>query len=36
MKLRVIEEWNNITKSSDWRDDSNIQTITCSDGVITL
>ena len=32
----TIEEWNNITKSSDWRDDSNIQTITCSDGVITL
>ena len=32
----TIEEWNNITKSSDWKNSSNIQTITCSDGVINL
>ena len=32
----TINEWNNITKASDWKNNSNIQTITCSDGVINL
>lgn len=29
-------EWNNITKESNWNDSSNIQTITCADGIINL
>ena len=32
----TINEWNNITKSSAWNYASPIQTITCTDGVITL
>ena len=30
------DEWNNITKESNWNDRSNIKTITCIDGIITL
>ena len=32
----TINEWNNITKESNWNYGSNIQTITCEDGVINL
>lgn len=32
----TMNEWNNITKESYWNHNSNIQTITCTDGTITL